>query len=428
MSVSFGDFKKLAKLANLGSSGGSSTPSGQTVRNIATRCRNNYQTFATAARGIRSRTYHINMGDDIQSSDGIQVVVANWLANNIGETATSVTSTEYISIEYPIGIFTIATWSNVTGVASSQSAPCPGGQEIKTDFIKVAIPKGAGFFVNHIATYPSAINPPVSSTGTTSLAEPAVSYYWTDAQLTALTTDIRAFLTGTTLSGGQTTGGAFAQFPVAILGKSSVPSVIIYGDSRASGRSDGTAATAACDFGYWGIGEIARSIGHALPYTNFGCETDTIQNFNAQHTFRARIAQYHQYVHFEYGINDLTAGRTAAVISAALASAYALFPSQKVSQSTIPPVTTSTDVWVTTANQTVVASNPQRTALNDIIRTKPAPLWNYFEIADVFETSRNSGIWNILNGQALTGDGTHETPIGYQLIQTSGAINTALFT
>jgi hypothetical protein len=292
----------------------------------------------------------------------------------------------------------------------------------------VSIPSGAQFWVRTYIQYASAVNVPCSATATTT-AQESNMVVWSAAQ----TNDPRAVLTGATATGGAATG-SFAVFPLVVLGMSSVPSVICYGDSRLSGRSDSTAVStgSSANFGRWGLGEVCRSLDYDRPYCNVGCETDTIQNFNASHTLRAALAQYHTHVHFEYGINDLTAGRTAAVIQTALQAGYALFPTKKISQSTIPPVSTSTDAWATVANQTVVASNAQRILLNNWIRTKPSPLWAYFEVADVVESARDSGLWKAPTGSAgitgaVTGDGTHETPYGYNLIQVSNAIDPTLF-
>ncbi|SEH89568.1 SGNH/GDSL hydrolase family protein [Paraburkholderia hospita] len=413
----------LSKLAKRAVEGGSAPPpaSNKTLRNIATRCRHNYQAYATVSRAFRSKTWHMNLGDDIIASEGVQLKYGNWYANNVQEYSGAANVTYYASIEYPIGQFTIVNW----GGAQFSPSVAPGAN-VTSDAVKIAIPKGEVFFVHTISVYDSAITIPIAASAVAAL--PESSYAWTDAQWTSLTTDPRAFLTGTANTGGAAAGTSI-QYPLAVLGQSSVPSVIIYGDSRASGRSDGVAANTKADFGFWGLGEIARSIGRGRPYCNVGCETDTIQNFNLSKALRVALAVDHQYVHFEYGINDLTAGRTAAVIQAALTSAYNLpdFATKKVSQSTIPPVTTSTDLWVTTANQTVVASNPQRVLLNDWFRTKPAPLWKYFEVADVMESARNSGIWAAPGGAALTGDGTHEAPIAYQMIQQSGNIDPAVF-
>lgn len=232
------------------------------------------------------------------------------------------------------------------------------------------------------------------------------------------------------------------RYPLAVLGMSKVASVLIIGDSRASGRSDScttspgvnpnplTNPLGAVDWGRWGIGEIARSVGHARPYTNLGCETDSARTFNTvAHTYRARQQAYHTDVVCEYGINDVNlAGRTAVATEVDLAAIYALFPTKRVWQSTISPVSTSTDAWATVANQTTAATNAQRTALNDWIRTKPSPLVGYFEVADVLETARNSGIWNVqANLGAPTGDGLHEGPTYYKYIDTAKAIDPTLF-
>lgn len=405
-----------------GGFGGGSSGGVKTLRNMATRCRHNYQ-VTSANQAIKSRSLHVNLGSDIAASDGVQVVVGNWIANNTGETAGPATSTEMVSLEYPAGFYTMATF------AGAQSVTCAAGSNVTTDPIKVAIPKGATFFIHRWESFPSAVAIPVSANAVTVTGESATTY--SAAQLTALTVDPKTFLTGTTASGG-TAGGAWTLYPLAVLGMSSAPSVIGYGDSRMSGRNDAQAtASTPADFGFFGMGEIFRSIGHLLPYTNCGCESDTILQFNTTHTFRANLAQYHTHVHVQYGINDLTAGRNAATIEAALQAAYALFPTKKISANTIPPVTTSSDSWATVANQTVSASNPDRILLNNYLRGLPAPLWACFEVADVVENARDGGKWKGTDSvpamlAAITGDGTHANPAGYWLIQNSGAINPTL--
>lgn len=412
-------YQKVDGLWVLAGNSGSSGGGAKTLRNVATRCRHNYQ-VTSASRAVLSRTFHQNLGSPVTS---LKVVIGNWIANNTGEANGPGTSTEYLAIEFPAGVYHMAKWNG------ADFTTCAAGSNVTTDAIPVQIGTGDGFWIRRLEIFASDVAIPVSANAilAPSTVETGASYIWTAAQWSAVTNDPRTFVCGTAGVSGAA-GGAWSLYPLAVLGMSNVPSVIVYGDSRASGRNDASSTvTALCDFGSWGMGEICRSIGRALPYTNVGCESDTIQQFNLTNTQRKNLAQYHTHVHFQYGINDLTANRTAAVIEAALSSAYALFPSQKVSQSTIPPVTTSTDSWVTTANQTPVASNGARTTLNDWIRTTPAPLWTYFDVADVVESTRNSGIWNVSGGVALTGDGTHETPLGYQMIQQSGAINTALF-
>jgi hypothetical protein len=93
----------------------------------------------------------------------------------------------------------------------------------------------------------------------------------------------------------------------------------------------------------------------------------------------------------------------------------------KVFQTTICPRTTSTDNWTTTTNQTPYAHEDIRVALNDWIRTCPAPLSGFFDAADLAETSRNSGIWKV----GYPSDGTHITKTG--AIAISACIDTSKF-
>lgn len=402
---------------------GSSTPANQTLRNIATRCRANYQ-LTSANQAIKTRSLHLNMGNDIPASAGVQVVVGNWIANNTGEAAGPATSTEMLSLEYPAGFYTIATFGG------AQSITCPAGSNVTTDPIKVAIPHGSTFWIHRYESFSSAVAIPVGVNAESVTGEGGQTY--TAVQLAALTVDPKTFLTGTTVSGGTATG-AWTMYPLAVLGMSNVPSVIGFGDSRMSGRSDSTSVlTTPADFGFYGAGEIFRSVGHLLPYANIGCESDTILEFNLSNTNRVNLAQYHTHVHFQYGINDLTAGRNAATIEAALSSAYALFPGKKISQSTIAPVTTSTDAWATVANQTVVASNNDRILLNNWIRGIPSPLWGYFDVSSAVEDANNPGKWKGTDSTppmlaAITGDGTHCGGNGYWMIQNSGVIDPTRF-
>jgi lysophospholipase L1-like esterase len=230
------------------------------------------------------------------------------------------------------------------------------------------------------------------------------------------------------------------RYPLAILGISSVASALILGDSRCAGYNDSGVVTiagnpgpnGAADWGRWGFGEIARSIGHARPYANLGCPTDAAYGYvaNSSSGFRSRQQTYHTDVIVQYGVNDVNlAGRTAAATQTALSTIYGYFPTKRVWQSTISPVSASTDSWATVANQTTAGSNAQRVLLNTWIRTAPAPLTGIFDNAAVVETSLNSGIWNVVAGLgAPTGDGLHFTPAYYKLIDTSKSVDPSRLT
>jgi hypothetical protein len=65
-------------------------------------------------------------------------------------------------------------------------------------------------------------------------------------------------------------------------------------------------------------------------------------------------------------------------------------------------------------NQTPAATEANRVSLNTWLRTVPSPLTGVVEIADVFETARNSGLWKV-NGTAnyYTTDGIHPSALGH---------------
>jgi hypothetical protein len=131
-----------------------------------------------------------------------------------------------------------------------------------------------------------------------------------------------------------------------------------------------------------------------------------------------------------YGINDLSNGRTGAQIIADRSSLGALLPGPLI-QSTITPSGTSTDVFATPGNQT-----PTNNAGRVIVNTNVRSLSKYFEVTIPLEFGLNSGIWRSVGdgsvSQATTANGSwngiHPTDYGYGLVQSSGNVNPALFT
>lgn len=78
----------------------------------------------------------------------------------------------------------------------------------------------------------------------------------------------------------------------------------------------------------------------------------------------------------------------------------------------------ATSGWRSISNQTVFATNggftggasSRRSQLNAWIRTKPSPLWAWFELADPMESARDSGLFGVNAGWAdpsKTSDGQH---------------------
>lgn len=145
----------------------------------------------------------------------------------------------------------------------------------------------------------------------------------------------------------------------------------------------------------------------------------------------------------EYGRNDLGDGRTLSQLQANLLTIWSQQSAygQRVIQTTITPHTTSTDAWATTNNQTVVNATVEarRVQLNDWLRAGAPtvggvavapgtggallagqgghPLYTYWEIADLAESARNSGIWKA----GYTSDGLHPTTTGINALATGVA-------
>jgi len=88
---------------------------------------------------------------------------------------------------------------------------------------------------------------------------------------------------------------------------------------------------------------------------------------------------------------------------------------------TIAPYTTSSDAWTTTNGQTVLSTETNRVFLNMWLRSYVTnhPTAVLVDLADACETSRDSGLWKVLNGNAITTDGRHPRPPYGQLVSTN---------
>lgn len=196
------------------------------------------------------------------------------------------------------------------------------------------------------------------------------------------------------------------------------PRLLIVGDSRAVGYNDvlpvGTTTQDA-------FGWVRRAFDGKLSYVNLSLSGTSAGNMiDWQGGFRrfglADACGTYEAAIVSWGINDITGGASAATVQTRLQAVWALLTARglPVYGATIPPVTTSTDNWATTANQTLAPANAVRLAVNAWLRTKPAPLVKVYEFADAVESARDSGLWKA-NGTAYgyTQDGVHESTGGY---------------
>ena len=111
-----------------------------TMRNIATRCRHNYQLWATStAYAFKSVTEHINRGSTVP---GITVKYGNWYANNVQEytTWTNSGSVNYFAaLEYPVGTFNLFEWSTVQGTPHAKFGAAASGANVESDVLPVQV-------------------------------------------------------------------------------------------------------------------------------------------------------------------------------------------------------------------------------------------------------------------------------------------------
>lgn len=331
----------------------------------------------TTNKQIMSRTAHFARA----SINGAKLVFANWYMTgshpvtetNAGADATLTASIEYDGVIYPVTF----------GGLSSGSIPAGG--ELESDFVAVSIPNGAMFHVR--SYYTSSWGLVFFSKGNSS-----AGFDGSEFGVSGITDK-----TG----GGSVASSTNIYGPIAILTRTNADAYLLIGDSRTYGQNDTVDATL-------DLGVLARGIGENHPYINMGAASDRIKQFLVGYTKRLRVGgAYCNKVICNLGINDIrNTAFTKAELETDIESIRALFAGKSFAYATINPTTTSTDSWATTTNQTVTARESVRTGINDDLRNGVINgIDAYYDIADITETARNSGIWKV----GYTTDGLHET-------------------
>lgn len=221
-----------------------------------------------------------------------------------------------------------------------------------------------------------------------------------------------------TVTGTPTTSFEFAYSPVAVRGMVKPSSnVLIVGDSIASGQGDSPN-----NLGYIVRALTAEGINHQV-VSKGGEKAENFKGKGRIIRMSTISGQTHAIV--EYIVNDIMTGRSVAALKADLLDIWTALAMRglKLYQTTCTPTTTSTDAFVTTGNQAIsnAANEARRKEMNDYIRTCPHPLTDFIDVADIVETSRNSGIWKA----GITSDGIHPNVAGHALL--AAKFDTALF-
>jgi hypothetical protein len=337
----------------------------------------------------------------------------NWYVNDsLVETGNGGTATITAAIEYPIG----GTITQVKWSGASSTTVASGAQSALSDWINLTIPSGDAFIVRTYFSNPSGILI-YQTTGEVQLdTANGEQARRSSGALTDETMNAGAYV-----SGSSTTDGYGPNVLVAMI---STPSVCILGDSRQQGIQDTYVGDSSTD-----KGEVARSIGPYFPYINMGKSALGAGNFVSSHTRQLALSAYCSHIVCALGFNDLSGqALPVATVQASILTIAGYFPTKPFFQCTLPPKTTSTDSWATTANQTSTAGVPNVHIFNNWVRAGGlAGIDGYFEFADTAEGTRDSGKW-IANGTAnyYTADGLHEKQTLNVLYKTNRVIDPSL--
>lgn len=328
-----------------------------------------------------------------------------------GEAAPGADLTESAAIEYPIN----GGPSACTRVkfSASDDGTVPNGSTLLSDYsatVGTTIPRGASYRWRRFLRCPAGMiyYTPYPGKIATDFFKVAVSG-----------------LTDQTMTGDDIVGGsAGMNFPLGIIGSTTRPSVGAPGDSVGFGLA-GNPNT------FGDMGTVCPSLGPVpIAYSNLSCPGESVSGFLANCIQRRKIFAYISHLINELGLVDIGVDMvTIAQLQALLTSLYALVPANVlVFQTTMTPGVTTDDACLTLAGQHLTVIEPVRTGFNDQLRAGwRGPNNGYFELANVIETSLNSGFWKVTPQRWSDGPTTcaHLNPYSYAQLVTQGAIDTS---
>jgi hypothetical protein len=208
--------------------------------------------------------------------------------------------------------------------------------------------------------------------------------------------------------------------PVAILANlpATRPVIGLIGSSTLQGQGDTAEAPT------WEHGWPARAFGINDSVVKLGIASDSAWNWiGANSNWKRQHLVNNGVTHcmVQVGQNDvLNTGDTVDTTKGYLTQLWDMmaglgFP---LILTTFTPVTTSSDSWVTLANQTPAASNTRRQELNAWVRSRPhSAIVDVWDIASVVEDRTTAGAYTgkfKVTGGAWTVDGQHMTPLGHR--------------
>lgn len=332
--------------------------------------------------------------DDVTS---LQAVMGNFYVLTNGDTLPGASRTIQLWLEYPLGTYTAVTFNGAV-----QGVMADGQARMVSDPISVIPPKGAQFWWH---TWQNSSGGIIFTAGVTAYSG-----------LGDAGTVGGGVSTPAVLPAGQGTAGGNPYGPYAVIAPTRRPSILLNHDSRGQGVGL-TSNTVPYS------GEIAPFLAPYFGFINFARGSLTAQGTAG--TGFVKRAEYYIYVsHCVLGVATNDISGTAATAATVLgyrqtirAAGNAINPNLKWFETTLMPKTTSSDSWATLPAQTVDSNNAQRILFNDAVRSSQPGVAGYFDMADAYESSRNSGILKAppMVPAAITADGNHCTNVGYPL-------------
>jgi lysophospholipase L1-like esterase len=321
------------------------------------------------------------------------------------------------SVEFPAGTFTQLKFLGSTSVTLAGGAP---RLECFTDYATVSIPAGSTFWIREFW------NGSGGAAGTNYNT-------WQNSFLGEATAMSATALSDQTMSGTITNSGSpsgVSRPPASIIGVTTKATAVVVGDSIAAGTADvednSNTATGFNDV----VGYLNRSLNaFGVPFANYAIS-------GTQGANQAPLLSMGKCSHLitDFGINDFDIGGASAATLIASLSAFTQYagPNVKVFQTTITPHTTSTDAWMTVANQS--SNNPttdtNRDLFNPALRagtTGIARLAGFYDTASVVESGINSNKWTVTPTPPYTTDGLHPNVAGHALLVSSGIVSAPVF-
>lgn len=328
----------------------------------------------------------------------IVLAFAGFYTTATGQADLPIGYTVTASVEYPAGTLTQLRFAGATS-----QVVAPGRLIYRTDPSPIHIPAGEKFWVKTFLSWTGgSVNFPLASSAVAAAATEWADYGTGTADNTLTTTTLTPDLGAPPFHQGS---GCMP----AVLGRLSrpVPVLGLLGDSITQGLMSGETADAT----YGGCG-VERAIRNVIPVMNVARHAERATHYLGVPDGRsALLREAVTHLVFAYGRNDFDGSASAATMVSRLQSTIGPFLTRGVTcyAGTVTPRTTSTDGWITTANQTVhnAGFEAQRVAYNALLRAN----WRSYGLAGVLDYAwavdpTDSGKWNVDGTAGLNAVGT----------------------